>query len=91
MSDRNRAALREIRDLPTLNRFLDGLNLKEGFIAFTTSQGVVPTAEDWAVSGELILVQLRALIGRNTPMNDNAFYPIYLTTDNVLEAALKNG
>ena len=91
VADRNRAALREIRDLPTLNRFLDGLKLKEGFIAFTTAQGVVPSAEDWAVSGELILVQLRALIGRNTPMNDDAFYPIYLTTDNVLEAALKNG
>ena len=91
MADRYRARLREIHDLPTLNRFLDGLNLKDGFIAFTKEQGLVPSAEDWAVSGELILVQLRALIGRNTPMNDAAFYPIYLSTDNVLEAALKNG
>ena len=91
MADRYRARLREIHDLPTLNRFLDGLNLKEGFIAYTKEQGLVPSPEDWAVSGELILVQLRALIGRNTPMNDAAFYPIYLSTDNVLEEALKNG
>jgi carboxyl-terminal processing protease len=91
VADRYRARLREIHDLPTLNRFLDGLNLKEGFIAYAKERGVVPTAEDWAISGELILVQLRALIGRNTPMNDAAFYPIYLSTDNVLEAALKNG
>jgi carboxyl-terminal processing protease len=91
VADRNRARLRELHDLPTLNRFLDGLNLKRDFIAFTTAAGVVPTDEEWAISGDLILVQLRALIGRNTPMNDEAFYPIYLTTDNVVAAAMNNG
>ena len=35
-----------------------------------------------------MLVQVRALIGRNTPMNDEAFYPIYLSIDNVVEAAM---
>ena len=90
VADRHRARLREIRDLETLNRFLDGLDLKKDFIAYTTSQEVVPTAEEWAVSGRLILVQVRALIGRNTPMNDDAFYPIYLTTDNVIEAVLNH-
>jgi len=90
VADRNRARLREIRDLPTLNRFLDGLNLKQGFLAYVREQGLQPTEADWAVSGELILVQLRALIGRNTPMNDDAFYPIWLSTDNVVEAALNN-
>ena len=91
IADRYRAQLREIRDLPTLNRFLDGLNLRQGFVAYTKEQGVAPSEADWAVSGELILVQLRALIGRNTPMNDDAFYPIYLSTDSVVKAALDNG
>ena len=91
VADRNRSRLREIQDLPTLNRFLDGLDLKSGFIAYTAAQGLKPTDEEWAISGETILVQLRALIGRNTPMNDDAFYPIYLSTDNVIEAALNNG
>ena len=89
VADRNRSRLREITDMTSLNRFLDGLDLKRDFIAFTRSQGVVPTDAEWAVSGETILVQLRALIGRNTPMNDDAFYPIYLTIDNVVEAAMK--
>ena len=91
VSDRCRARLREIHDLETLNQFLDGLDLKNGFIAFTKARGFVPTAAEWEISGPLILVQLRALIGRNTPMNDDAFYPIYLSTDNVIEAALNNG
>lgn len=91
MSDRYRASLREIHDLPALNRFLDGLPLKDEFIAYTTAAGVKPTPQEWEVSGPLLLVQIRALIGRNTPMNDEAFYPIWLTTDNVMEAVLKDG
>lgn len=88
MADRYRPRLREIRDLPTLNRFLDGLDLKREFIAYTASQGVVPSAGEWEISGPTMLVQVRALIGRNTPMNDEAFYPIYLSIDNVVEAAM---
>lgn len=91
VADRCRNRLREIRDLDELNRFLDGLDLRDGFIAFTTAVGVKPTEQEWAVSGPTILVQLRALIGRNTPMNDEAFYPIYLSIDNVIEAVMKNG
>ena len=91
VADRHRAALREIHDLPALNRFLDGLDLKKAFIAYTSSQGVTPTPEEWEVSGETLLTQIRALIGRNTPLQDDAFYPIYLQIDNVVEAALKNG
>jgi len=88
MADRYRPRLREIRDLPTLNRFLDGLDLKREFIAYTASQGVMPSAGEWEISGPTMLVQVRALIGRNTPMNDEAFYPIYLSIDNVVEAAM---
>ena len=91
MSDRYRAQLRGIHDLPTLNRFLDGLNLKQAFIDYTAAAGFKPTPQEWEISGPLILVQVRALIGRNTPMNDEAFYPIWLTTDNVMEAVLKDG
>ena len=91
LADRHRAALREIRDLPALERFLSGIDLKRDFIAYTTSQGVAPTPQEWEISGETLLIQIRALIGRNTPMQDDAFYPIYLQLDNVVEAALKNG
>ena len=91
VADRYRARLREINDMPSLERFLDGLDLAGGFKAYTGSQGVKPTPEEWAISGDLIVVQLRALIGRNTPMNDNAFYPIYLINDNVIDAVMKNG
>jgi carboxyl-terminal processing protease len=89
VADRHRSTLREIRDLPALNRFLDGLDLKRDFLAYAATQGVVPGPGDWNVSGDVILVQVRALVGRNTPMNDEAFYPIYLTIDNVIDAVMK--
>ena len=89
VADRHRAALREIRDLPSLNRYLDGIDLKGGFLSFAASQGVVPASGDWDISGDIILTQVRALVGRNTPMNDDAFYPIYLTIDNVIDAVMK--
>ena len=90
LADRYRAQLRGFHELPALERFLDGLDLKKGFIDYTSSLGVVPTEEEWAVSGDVILTQVRALVGRNTPMDDEAFYPIYLRIDNVLQAAMKD-
>ena len=91
MADRYRATLRDIHDMDALNRFLDGLNLEKTFVDYTSSVGVTPSPEEWEVSGPILMTWLRALIGRNTPMNDDAFYPIYLEKDKVIEAALKNG
>ena len=90
VADRYRARLLEIRDLPSLNRFLDGIGLEQGFLSYAASQGAVPSGRDWEISGQTLLIQVRALIGRHTPMNDDAFYPIYLSYDNVIEAAMKS-
>lgn len=88
MADRHRAAMREIKDFKELNRFLDGLDLKNEFIRFTSASGVVPQNDDWAVSGEVILTQLRALIARYTPMDDNGFYSIFIKTDTTVQRAI---
>lgn len=89
LADEYRAQLRELKDMKSLCSFLDRLDLKGRFIAYTSSFGVVPTEKEWSISGDIILVQIRALTGRYSPMNDEAFYPIYLQIDNVVEAALK--
>ena len=89
VSDRYRDRMRGITDMASLEKFLDGLSLDSGFREFTRSQGVVPAAGEWEVSGETLVTQVRALIGRNTPMNEAAFYPIYLKLDNVVEAVME--
>jgi len=85
ISDDYRAQLRSISDMKTLNAFLDGLDLKNKFLDYSKSAGLNPSAKDWNISGEILIVQIRALIGRNSSMNDEAFYPIYLSIDNVLK------
>ena len=89
ISDRYREKLRSIQDTESLDGFLDGLGLKERFIKYAAQSGVTVKEGEWEISGEIIEVQLRALIGRNTPMNDEAFYRIYLSIDNVVEAVLE--
>ena len=46
------------------------------------------TSSDWEISGEIIMTQVKAVIGRYTPMDDDAFYPIYLKNDNVIKRVL---
>lgn len=89
VSDRNRAKLRELKDLPSVERFLGRLNLEAGFRDFAASQGVVASAEEWKTSGQIIITQVKALISRYTPMSDDAFYPIFLRIDNTFAAATK--
>lgn len=88
-SDNHRNRMRNIRDMDSLNRFLDGFDFKSGFIRFTSDAGIVPSDEEWEISGDIILTQVKALIARYTPLDDNGFYPIYLTIDKTVDAALK--
>ena len=54
------------------------------------ANGVIPSYSDWNTSGEIIMTQVKAVIGRYTPMDDDAFYPIYLKNDNVVQRALED-
>ena len=89
-SDAHRARLRGITTREALDAFLKTLDLKREFLAFTAARGLSPTAKEWAVSGDLMLTQLRAMIGRATPLDDLGFYPIYLTIDRTAQVALRD-
>lgn len=87
--DEFRPKIREIKDMASLNRFFSTLDLKSRFISFAKSNGVELKAGEWEASGDYILTQVKAMIGRNTPMDDNAFYPIYLKIDKTVQRALE--
>ena len=89
IADKYRSRMRDIKDMAALTSFLDGLGLKERFIQYTSSFGVTPSGKEWEISGEIILTQVKALIGRYTAMNDDAFYPIFLTIDNVVQKVME--
>lgn len=91
ISDRNRAKMRNIKDTVALNQFLDNLNIEKEFLAYAKKNNLTPTTEEWATSGQIMMIQIRALIARYTPMDEKGFYPIFLTIDNVVQKALENG
>ncbi len=89
-SDRNRSRLNEINSLEELDRFFaEQPNLLNDFIAFAARSGVAPNAADIAKSRALILSQLKAYIGRNSALEDNAFYHNIQQIDPVIDKALE--
>ena len=89
-SDRNRARLNGINTVEELDRFFaEQPNLLNDFVAFASRSGVSPNAADIAKSKALILSQLKAYIGRNSPLEDNAFYHCIQLIDPVVDKALE--
>ncbi|MCF0164249.1 MAG: PDZ domain-containing protein [Bacteroidales bacterium] len=88
IADENRTEMRSLNDMQSIEAFLNRLNLESRFKRFTSEAGIVPKDSEWKISGKIIMTQVRALISRYTPLGDDAFYPIYLKTDNVVKIAL---
>lgn len=89
-ADRHRTQLNEIESLAALQRLLDGDNrLVEDFLEYARQKGVKPNRTQIARSRHLVEAQLRAYIGRNTSLEDNAFYYNIYPIDNVLVEAVE--
>lgn len=86
-ADKYRGELRDVASLDELNALLDSMDLESGFLAYLRLRGVTVDMEQWRVSRQFVLTQLRALVGRYSSLDDNAFYPILAEIDNVIQAA----
>ncbi len=74
-ADLHREALDEVRTLDDLKRLLDAdRGLVDDFVAYAARHGVKPVPREIARSRRLIEAQLRGYIGRNTVLEDCAFY-----------------
>ncbi|MDE6861870.1 MAG: S41 family peptidase, partial [Alistipes sp.] len=87
--DRHRERINSVRSIDDLNRLLAGSNLMSDFIAYARARGVEPDYRDIAASHKLIEAQIRAYIGRNTPLEDNGFYANIYPIDNVIKSAVE--
>ncbi|MBO7371666.1 MAG: S41 family peptidase [Bacteroidales bacterium] len=85
--DSNAAGLRAQTTLESLNSFLDSKGIESGFLSFAAANGATPKNDEWERARDLVLTQVRALIARYSPLGDNGFYPIYLTTDRLVSIA----
>lgn len=87
-TDRHRADIDAVTCLEELDKFFAKNNLVDDFVAYAERHGVVRNRREIATSRDIIHAQLRAYIGRNTPLGDAAFYYNIYPNDKVLQRAV---
>jgi len=91
MSDKYRGSLSGISDFETLERFLDDIALDEQFLEYASRvDGIRPAPGEWEETEPYMMPQLKALVGRFSKLDNEAFYRFYLPIDDIIQAALKN-
>lgn len=88
-SDRYRKQINAIGSLEELDRFFADKNLFYDFVAYADREGVHPTETEMTLSKPLITAQIKGYIGRNTPLDETAFYYYIFPQDSTLVRAVK--
>ena len=90
MFDRYKSRLSGISDFRELSYYLDGLHLDRQFLDFAEkTDGIVPRPGEWAETEAYMMPQLKALVGRYSKLDDEAFYRFYLDIDETVAIALR--
>lgn len=89
-ADAHREALNGVHTLGELTALLDAdKSMFDDFVRYAAAKGVKPVPSEIARSRKIMESQLRAYIGRNTPLEDDGFYYNIFPIDNVVQEALK--
>lgn len=87
--DRYKSTLSQIDDFSSLSEYLDGLRLDRKFLDFAkNTDGIVPGEGEWEKTEGYMMPQLKALVGRYSKLDDEAFYRFYLDIDETIKVAL---
>ncbi len=89
-TDRYRSQINAIKSLDELDRFFADKNLFYDFVAYAERQGVRPTESEMSLSRPLITAQIKGYIGRNTSLDETAFYYYMLPEDKTLLQAVES-
>ena len=88
--DRYKSELSKISDFGVLSDYLEGLHLDRKFLDFAEkTDGIVPKKGEWEETEEYMMPQLKALVGRYSKLDDEAFYRFYLDIDETVKTSLE--
>lgn len=91
MLDKYRRTLSEIDDFDRLDSYLESIDLGSQFLDYASRvDGIKPKEGEWEETEPYLMPQLKALVGRFSKLEDEAFYRFYLPIDDTIQAALKN-
>lgn len=88
-SDRYRKEINAIKTLAELDQFFADKNLFYDFVAYADRQGVHPTETEMTLSRPLITAQIKGYIGRNTALDETAFYYYIFPQDSTLQRTVQ--
>ena len=88
-TDRHRAEMDKVTSLAELDALLSRGDLFGDFVKYAERNGVETNEEELAVAKDVILVQLRAYIGRNALHDESGFYYNIYPIDNALQRAVE--
>lgn len=89
-ADKHREQLNKVSSVKQLDSLLDSdKELFDNFVEYASREGVKPDNAGLKHSHDVMLAQIRAYIGRNTPLDDVGFYSNIYTVDNVVLKAIE--
>lgn len=89
MFDKYKTELSDIDDFDRLSSWLDSIGLEKQFLEYAAkTDGIKPSDVEWEKTRVYMLPQLKALTGRFSKLEEEAFYRFYLPIDDVIQKAL---
>lgn len=87
--DRYKSTLSQISNFDELSDYLESLDLDRKFLDYAKDvDGIVPGRGEWAETEAYMMPQIKALVGRYSKLDDEAFYRFYLDIDETVKVAL---
>jgi carboxyl-terminal processing protease len=91
MFDKYRSTLAGIDDFSALEGWIESIDLEKQYHDYAASVArLTPKQGEWEATKDYMMPQLKALVGRYSRLDDEAFYRFYLPIDETIQAALKN-
>lgn len=89
MFDKYRTALPKIDDFQRLDKWMDEVGIERQFLNYAaTVEGLKPAKGEWEETKWYMMPQVKALVGRYSKLQDEAFYRFYHPIDNVFQTAV---
>ncbi|MDR1983725.1 MAG: S41 family peptidase [Prevotellaceae bacterium] len=88
-TDKNREIINGITYFEQLDDFLKTQHIFDNFLTYAAANGVNVKSSELAEVKEIIEPQLKGLIGRNTPLDNEGFYHYYEKIDVTLQKAIE--
>ena len=87
--DRNKSSLLKIDDFARLEKWMNDVDVEQQFLNYAAKvENLKPAAGEWEKTRWYMLPQVKALVGRYSKLQDEAFYRFYLPIDNEFQTAL---